>query len=184
MLRASAFQACVSLRHAPKPRAEVILSTARRNYEASASYEEERANGVLRRRQSPYKSLCKLTLIGRTGAVPEIRTFDDGSSVLSISVATTHPSSNKMDANQDTQWHNVSISQTTPGFSFFEQLPVGSQLYVEGLLRIKTVERDGEKRQYVNVNVSQGFGMVRVLSTPRGAGMDAERELQDKNLPF
>ncbi|CAN8064675.1 unnamed protein product [Agarophyton chilense] len=166
------------------------VATAHRGYDAKRALADASSNGFQRRSESPYRSLSKLTLIGRTGSRPQARTFEDGSRSLNISVATSHRSVNSTQAECDTQWHSVFVSQSTPGFSLFEQLPTGSQLYVEGLMRIKTVERDGEKLQFVNVNVSSGYGMIRVLSTPRGGDLRGEGELEDEGgmdearLPF
>lgn len=137
-----------------------------------------------RRHQSVYKSLCKLTLIGRTGIMPQLRANHDGSQTLYLSVATSHSASTAAaaaeprDGRLHTQWHNVFVSESTPGFSFFHALPVGTHVYVEGLMNVRTVERDGHTRQFVNVNVSHGFGMVRVLSSPRA------NDAGDDKLPF
>lgn len=117
-------------------------------------------------RENPFKSLCKLTLIGRTGASPEIRSFDDGSRSLSLSVATNFTSGIGANASVETQWHRVYLSEYVPGFSFISELPTGSLVYIEGNMKIQTSERDGSYRQYVNVHVNKSQGTIRVLSTP------------------
>lgn len=121
-------------------------------------------------RESHYRSLCKLTLIGRTGAEPEVREFDSGNS-LSLRVATNL-------SNGETQWHSVLVSEQVPGFSFFRELPTGSLVYVEGSMRINNFVRDdGTEKTYVNVSVYPGMGMFRVLGYPR-------RVEQADDLPF
>lgn len=117
--------------------------------------------------ENPYRSLCKLTLIGRTGTPPEVREFDDGSSSLTLSVATNHNAGSMDDWKIETQWHKIFVSGNVTGFSIMRDLAVGSMVYVEGNMRISTVERDGETRQYVNVRVNRGEGIVRILSSPR-----------------
>lgn len=157
---------------------------------SSLTEDEERTAAALPRRvaalrtekSNPYRSLCKLTLIGRTGALPEMKEFDNGNRILNLSVATNHLRGDDASGNRvvETQWHNVVIPETTPGFSFLADLPVGTQVYVEGKLRIRTVESDTGQRQYANVVLSRMEGTIRVLSSAR-------RNVYDDNssdLPF
>lgn len=117
--------------------------------------------------ENPYRSLCKLTLIGRTGSPAEVREFDDGSSSLTLNIATNHNSGGANDWKVETQWHKVFVAGNVTGFGVLSELAVGSMVYVEGNMRVTTVEREGEMKQYVNVKVGRGEGMVRILSSPR-----------------
>lgn len=117
--------------------------------------------------ENPYRSLCKLTLIGRTGTPPEVREFDDGSTSVTLNIATNHTAGGSDDWKIETQWHKVFVAGNVTGFSVLSELGVGSMVYVEGNMRVSTVQRDGETRQYVNIRVNRGQGMVRILSSPR-----------------
>lgn len=168
----------------------IVSGAERRRCYGSTPDEEGPYGGDVLRRNSalktekanPYRSLCKLTLIGRTGTVPEIREFDNGDRTMYVSVATNHARGDDGNGNRvvETQWHKVVVPGTTPGFSFLSELPVGTQVYVEGNLRIRTVEDDTGTRQYVNVVLSRGEGMIRVLSSPWRQEVDTS----SSDLPF
>lgn len=126
--------------------------------------------------ESHYRSLAKATLIGRTGSKAEIydSTISSGRCSAMLPIATTG-------YNGDTNWFRVFISDATPGYSLIERLAKGSQLYIEGGLKINSVEKEGEFKQYVNIHVSPGMGMFRVLKYGREEGTE---EKENEDLPF
>lgn len=181
-------QALTSISRAPLLQSRTILTKRLAQLQQSSvsrtiSDSPQRSDGSLPRRdpysssdpsnlprrepENPYRSLCKLTLIGRTGTPPEIREFDDGSSSLTLNVATNHSAGTSEDRKIETQWHKVFVAGNVTGFSVLSDLAVGSLVYIEGNMRVNNVEREGETRQYVNVRVHRGEGMVRILSSPK-----------------
>lgn len=112
---------------------------------------------------SVFETLSKATIIGRTGNIADVRQLPSGVRCATLRVATNQLSGSGSAQRVDTQWHTVQIYDSVTGFSVISSLPVGSQLYVEGALRISTYEKDGMSKQYVNVTVSKAQGMFRIL---------------------
>lgn len=82
----------------------------------------------------------------------------------------------------ETQWHRVFISENVPGYNYLKTLPAGTQVYIEGNYKLRTVEGEGAIRQYANVNVSRTQGLVRVLALPRR--YESMNENDGDDLPF
>lgn len=112
---------------------------------------------------SVFETLSKATIIGRTGNMADVRQLPSGVRCATLRVATNQLSGSGSAQRVDTQWHTVQIYDSVTGFSVISSLPVGSQLYVEGALRISTYEKDGVSKQYVNITVSKAQGMFRIL---------------------
>lgn len=98
----------------------------------------------------------KVQLIGNLGQNPEIRTFDNGKSVVRFSLATTDSyrdaSGKKI---TETQWHNLvawgNLAKTVEKF-----LVKGSEVAVEGKLTHRAYDdKDGKKRYYTEVVMSE-----------------------------
>lgn len=121
----------------------------------------------------------RVTLIGRLGADPELRTFDNGSSLITFRVATNESYKDKEGNWQDkTEWHSI-VAWRALAERLDRQLQKGSQVYIEGKLTHRDYEdRDGNKR-YVTEVVA---GMVRVLSG-RKEDPNASSNYQQKSAP-
>ncbi len=121
----------------------------------------------------------RVTLIGRLGADPELRTFDNGSSLLTFRMATNESYKDRDGNWQDkTEWHSV-VAWRNLAERLERQLQKGSQVYIEGKLTHRDYEdRDGNKR-YVTEVVA---GMARVLSG-RKEDPNAQNNYQQQNAP-
>jgi single-strand DNA-binding protein len=97
-------------------------------------------------------SVNRVTLIGRAGKDPEQRMMQDGSKLVTFSLAT---SENWKDASgerqQRTQWHNVSIWTDALGEVATRYLKKGSQIYLEGRLETRSWEAEGTTRYATEV---------------------------------
>lgn len=88
----------------------------------------------------------KVILLGNVGADPEVRALEGGSKVARIRVATSEKYTDKSGNKQElTEWHNVSLFK---GLADVVERYVhkGSQVYIEGKLRTREYEQNGEKR--------------------------------------
>lgn len=139
---------------------------------------------------SVFQTMSKATLIGRTGGPARIQDFDYyGGQCATLSIATNHFARDS-DADSQrvgTQWHYVQVYDSTPGYSFISSLPAGTQVYVEGSLRIVQRERDGVPMTYVNVSVSKSHGTFRVLRRPyrtTDTNEPGDTNLSDGSTPF
>jgi single-strand DNA-binding protein len=95
-------------------------------------------------------SVNKVILIGNLGKDPEIRTFDEGRSVASFSLATTETYRDKNGDRQDqTEWHNITIwRQGLVGLAE-KYLKKGNKVYLEGRLRTRSWEDQEKNMRYI-----------------------------------
>ena len=97
----------------------------------------------------------KVQLIGNAGKDPEVKTFEGGRKLATISIATSESYTNdKGEKITDTQWHNLVAWGKTA--EIIEKYVVkGNQFAVEGKLTHRSYEdKNGEKRYVTEVVVS------------------------------
>lgn len=78
----------------------------------------------------------KVILVGNVGADPDIRTFEDGSKVARVNLATTERlfNSKTQERSERTEWHRVVLWRGLAGV-VEQYVRKGSQLYIEGRIR-------------------------------------------------
>lgn len=93
------------------------------------------------------KGLNKVMLIGNIGQDPELKTMPNGSAVVTLSVATTDhwKDKNTGQKQERTEWHRVVVFGRTAEVCA-DFLNKGSKVYIEGNLRTREWEKDGQKR--------------------------------------
>lgn len=80
----------------------------------------------------------KVILVGNLGKDPEIKNFDNGTSVARFSVATSENYKDKNGERQTkTEWHNVVCWRKLAEIAE-KYLTKGSQIYIEGKLRTRS----------------------------------------------
>ena len=97
----------------------------------------------------------KVQLIGNAGKDPEVKTFEGGRKLATISIATSESYTNdKGEKITDTQWHNLVAWGKTA--EIIEKYVVkGNQFAVEGKLTHRSYDvKNGEKRYVTEVVVS------------------------------
>ena len=97
-------------------------------------------------------SLNKVLLIGRLGKDPETRYFQDGTTVVNMSLATdegyTDRDGNKVDK---TEWHRI-VAFGKQAEICSQYLQKGSKIFVEGKLRTrKWQDQDGQDRYITEI---------------------------------
>ncbi len=134
------------------------------------------------------RSLNKCMLIGNVGQSPEVRSTQSGSRVARLSLATNRSWTDAAGSKkEETQWHTCQFWGRL--CDVVEQyVKKGDRLYVEGRIEYRSVEKDGEKRYYTDVVVSElvmlgatgGKGEAHESApTANESGSDA-----DEDLPF
>lgn len=90
-------------------------------------------------------SVNKAIIVGNLGADPEVKQLPSGDSVVNISVATTDKWKDKATGEQKeaTEWHRVSFFGRTAEV-VGQYLRKGSSVYVEGSIRTRKYEKDGQ----------------------------------------
>lgn len=96
----------------------------------------------------------KVILIGNVGKDPEVRYFDNGSSVVNFSLATTergYTAANGTQIPDRTEWHNIvcwrGLAKVAEQF-----VKKGTQIYIEGKIRTRSYDdQNGVKRYVVEI---------------------------------
>ena len=103
----------------------------------------------------------KVTLVGRLGKDPEVRHFDNNSSVCNFTIATSESYTDKEGQRvEQTEWHNLAIWRKGLVDVAEKYLKKGHLLYVEGKLRTRSWDdKDGNKR-YTTEVVVDSFKML------------------------
>ena len=106
----------------------------------------------------------RLQLIGRLGQDPRTKQLQNGTQAVELFVATTEPAWTNDQGRQipeRTTWHNVTVwgRAAKPVAQYLKK---GDKVYVEGTLHSNTVEREGGKTTYWNVDATS----VEFLSKP------------------
>jgi single-strand DNA-binding protein len=95
----------------------------------------------------------KVTLLGRLGKDPEVRTLENGSKLATVSIATGESYKDK-DGNwqEKTEWHRLNFWRDNADRA--ERLRKGDQVYVEGKLTTRSWEQDNITRYVTEIVVS------------------------------
>lgn len=118
----------------------------------------------------------KVILLGNVGADPEIRSFEDGSKVARVNIATTERIYNPVtqERTEKTEWHRVTMWRGLA--NVVEQyVRKGSQLYIEGRLRnSEWTDANGQKRYGVEIHAD----VMNMVGSRRDNGMQQQQGYQ------
>lgn len=98
-------------------------------------------------------SVNKAILLGNVGKEPQTKTFQDGGTSVSFSLATTvrgYTLKNGQEVSDRTEWHNVVIRGKL-GEVASKYVNKGDKLYIEGEIRSRQYEKDGVKHTIVEI---------------------------------
>ncbi|MFT7243869.1 MAG: single-strand DNA-binding protein [Candidatus Azotimanducaceae bacterium] len=92
------------------------------------------------------RGINKVILVGNLGNDPETRYLPDGNAVTNISIATSESwkDKNTGQQNERTEWHRVVFFRRLAEIAG-EYLKKGSKVYVEGQLRTRQYDKEGQK---------------------------------------
>jgi single-strand DNA-binding protein len=126
-------------------------------------------------------SVNKVIVVGNLGADPETRYLPSGEAVTNIRVATTDRWKDKAsgEMKEATEWHRISFFGRLAEIAG-EYLKKGSQVYVEGSLRTRKYDKDGQTHYSTDIrgDVMQMLGSRQGGGAPESRG--AERAAQPK----
>ncbi len=97
----------------------------------------------------------KVILIGRLGKDPEIRNFENGGMIANFTMATSETFKDKTtgEKREITEWHNITIGRPQLAEIAQKYVHKGDLLYVEGKLRTRSWEKNGQKKYITEVLV-------------------------------
>lgn len=103
--------------------------------------------------------ISKTILIGHIGKAPEIKRFENNTSVLTFSVATKESwLDDRGEWQEKTEWHNVQVWKNAE--RYLERLTKGALIYVEGQNRTRSYEKNGVTCYTTEINAQ----IIKVLS--------------------
>ncbi len=103
----------------------------------------------------------KVILVGRLGKDPEIRNFENGGMIANFSMATSETFKDKTtgEKREITEWHNITIGRPQLAEIAQKYVHKGDLLFVEGKLRTRSWEKDGQKK-YITEVLVDNFTML------------------------
>ncbi len=119
-------------------------------------------------------SVNKVILLGNLGRDPEVRSNQDGSKIVSFSVATTESWRDKATGERKdrTEWHRVVVFNPNLADVCERYLKKGAKVYLEGQLQTrKWQDKDGMERYTTEVIIPRFRGELALLD-PKGAISD------------
>src|SRR5258706_2432298 len=126
-------------------------------------------------------SVNKVIIVGNLGADPEVKYMPSGDAVTNIRVATTDKWKDKAsgEMKEATEWHRIVFFSRLAEIAG-EYLKKGSQVYIEGSLRTRKYDKDGQTHYSTEIRgeVMQMLGRREGGGAPRedtGGERGAER---------
>src|SRR5437868_7084852 len=119
-------------------------------------------------------SVNKVILVGNLGRDPEVRSMQDGRSMVNMSVATSDTWRDRQtgERKERTEWHRVVIFNEKLAEVAQKFVRKGSKVYVEGQLATrKWTDQSGQERYTTEVVVPRFGGALTMLDT-RGGGAE------------
>lgn len=97
-------------------------------------------------------SVNRVTLLGRVGGDPEVKSFNDGGKVAKFSLATGDTYTNKHGEKvENTEWHRIEMWEGLAGVAE-KYVRKGGQVYIEGMIRTDTwTDKDGNQKTGVTI---------------------------------
>lgn len=114
-------------------------------------------------------------IIGRLGKDPVLRTANSGKQVAQFTVAV----SEKRGENESTEWFNV-VAFGNTAEACGRYIHKGSLVYVEGKLKTRTYEKDGQTRYITELLADK----VQFLDKKEGGSQTAAQNNDMDDLPF
>lgn len=97
------------------------------------------------------RGVNKVILIGNLGKDPEVFNFETGVKKVTFSLATTEIYRNREGQDvEQTEWHNIVVWRSLADIAE-KFLHKGSQVYIEGRIRYRTYEKDGQKKYITDI---------------------------------
>lgn len=127
------------------------------------------------------QGLNRVELIGNLGRDPQLRYTQNGSAVVTLSVATSESwTSKEGEKKEKTDWHRVVIWGKLAEVAA-EHLAKGSPVYLCGKLQTRSYYKDGEKRYQTEVVLQSGDRMIMLGN---GNGHSSGGGINDSDIPF
>jgi single-strand DNA-binding protein len=122
-------------------------------------------------------SVNKVILVGNLGRDPEVRSTQDGSKIVQLSVATSEnwKDKNSGERKEKTEWHRVVIFNDRLGEVAERYLKKGAKVYLEGALQTrKWTDKENQERYTTEIVLGKFRGELTMLDGRSGGGGGGE----------
>lgn len=121
------------------------------------------------------RGVNKVIIVGTLGSDPEVKPFNNGGSVTTISVATSEQWNDRQtgEKREQTEWHRISLytnNYSKLGEIAAQYLRKGSQVYIEGKLQTRKYQDQSGQDRYVTEIRAENMQMLG--GKPMGHGGD------------
>ena len=116
-------------------------------------------------------SVNKVILIGNLGKDPEVRTTQDGTKIVSFTLATSETWNDRAsgERKERTEWHRVVIFNDRIGEVAEKYLRKGRKVYVEGAVQTrKWTDQSGQERYTTEIVIGRFRGELVLIDSNRG----------------
>lgn len=120
-------------------------------------------------------TINKVILIGHLGDEVKMHYFEGGNSIGRFPLATNETYTNRQTGERitNTDWHNIVVRNKLAEICE-KYLTKGDKVYVEGKIRTRQYEVDGQKRYTTEINVDE----MTMLSSKKGSGNNVQQPQQ------
>ena len=118
-------------------------------------------------------SVNKVILVGNLGKDPEVRSTQDGSKIVNLTLATSETWNDRAsgERKERTEWHRVVIFNDRTADVAEKFLKKGAKIYVEGSLQTrKWTDKDGAEKYSTEVVLQNFRGELTMLDGRSGGG--------------
>jgi single-strand DNA-binding protein len=117
-------------------------------------------------------SVNKVILVGSVGKDPEVRTTQDGTKIVNLSLATSETWKDRSGERvEKTEWHRVVIFNDRVSDATERYVKKGAKIYVEGALQTrKWTDQSGQEKYSTEVVIGKFNGTMTMLDRPNGGG--------------
>ena len=122
-------------------------------------------------------SVNKVILVGNLGRDPEVRTSQDGSKIVNLSIATSETWKDRSsgERKEKTEWHRVVIFNPNLADVAERFLKKGSSVYIEGALQTrKWTDNAGVEKYSTEIVIGRFKGELTLLGGRDGGGGEGE----------
>lgn len=135
-------------------------------------------------------SVNKAILLGNLGRDPEVRTTQDGSKIVQLSVATSESWKDRAsgERKERTEWHRVVVFNEHAASFAEKYLAKGSTVYVEGKIQTrKWTDKDGNDKYTTEIVVPKFGGELSAVGGTRDSAepkAEPAKDELDQEIPF
>src|SRR6201993_14722 len=118
-------------------------------------------------------SVNKVILVGNMGKDPEVRTTQDGTKIVNLTLATSETWNDRAsgERKERTEWHRIVVFNDRVADVVEKYVRKGSKLYVEGSLQTrKWTDQSGQEKYTTEVVISRFKGELTMLDGRGGEG--------------